>query len=612
MPGRAARADVADAPGDRRTHGREPAHGGALHDDRRGRLRRGSRRARRAEGAMAPARRQPHLPRVRGAARRSRRSSEHPVLNASVDGDEIVYHDDVNLGIAVALDDGLIVPVIRQAQRLSLEGLAAAIADLAERARAKRLEPDEVARRHVHDHQPGPVRRGARDADHQPAPGGDPRPRGDRQAAGRRSTTRSASDSIAIRPMTYLLHVVGPPGAGRRRGGPLPGASRPGSRMGGRAMSASSATAAAATEPASPSVPPVRSSTRTWRRSGTRSGATSSSPSTRPRSARPWAALRLWHYAGDRRRDRATRCGSREAMTYKAAAAGLELGGGKGVICAPPERRSPAERAARAAARLRRPGRVARRPLHHRRGRRHRRRRPGRSIARAHRARHRPAAPTAAAPATRARSRRSASRRRCAPALASRFGSRDLAGRRIVRRRLGPRRRAARAAPRRRTAPSSSSPTSTRPSASWPSELGADWLEPAEAIAAECDVLAPVRARRRDRRDEQRRRGCAARSSAAAANNQLADDALADALAERGILYAPDFIANAGGLIHVYGELHPSTGNGSTRWCSGSRGAAACLRGRRGALGHAARGGAGARGGAARRGPQDPSRRSGD
>ena len=61
-----------------------------------------------------------------------------------MDGDEIVYHDDVNLGIAVALEDGLIVPVIRQAQRLSLEGMAAAIADLAERARTKRLEPDDV------------------------------------------------------------------------------------------------------------------------------------------------------------------------------------------------------------------------------------------------------------------------------------------------------------------------------------------------------------------------------------------------------------------------------------------------------------------------------------
>jgi 2-oxoglutarate dehydrogenase E2 component (dihydrolipoamide succinyltransferase) len=69
---------------------------------------------------------------------------EHPKLNAAVDGGELVYHDDVNLGIAVALDEGLIVPVIRRAQRLSLEGMAAAIGDLAERARAKRLEPDDV------------------------------------------------------------------------------------------------------------------------------------------------------------------------------------------------------------------------------------------------------------------------------------------------------------------------------------------------------------------------------------------------------------------------------------------------------------------------------------
>jgi 2-oxoglutarate dehydrogenase dihydrolipoamide succinyltransferase (E2 component) len=69
---------------------------------------------------------------------------EHPRLNASVDGNEIVYHDDVNLGIAVALDGGLIVPVIRQAQRLSLEGMAAAISDVAGRARQGKLEPDEV------------------------------------------------------------------------------------------------------------------------------------------------------------------------------------------------------------------------------------------------------------------------------------------------------------------------------------------------------------------------------------------------------------------------------------------------------------------------------------
>jgi pyruvate/2-oxoglutarate dehydrogenase complex dihydrolipoamide acyltransferase (E2) component len=61
-----------------------------------------------------------------------------------VQREEIVYHDDVNLGIAVALEDGLVVPVIRHAQRLSLEGMAAAIVDVAQRARDRKLEPDEV------------------------------------------------------------------------------------------------------------------------------------------------------------------------------------------------------------------------------------------------------------------------------------------------------------------------------------------------------------------------------------------------------------------------------------------------------------------------------------
>ena len=70
--------------------------------------------------------------------------AEHPVLNASIEGEEIVYHDDVNLGIAVALEDGLIVPVIPQAQRLSLEGTASAINDVADRARRKELAPDDV------------------------------------------------------------------------------------------------------------------------------------------------------------------------------------------------------------------------------------------------------------------------------------------------------------------------------------------------------------------------------------------------------------------------------------------------------------------------------------
>jgi 2-oxoglutarate dehydrogenase E2 component (dihydrolipoamide succinyltransferase) len=69
----------------------------------------------------------------------------HPILNASVEGEELVYHDDVNLGIAVALEEGLIVPVIRRAQRLSLEGLAGEISELAGRARSGGLSPDDVA-----------------------------------------------------------------------------------------------------------------------------------------------------------------------------------------------------------------------------------------------------------------------------------------------------------------------------------------------------------------------------------------------------------------------------------------------------------------------------------
>jgi pyruvate dehydrogenase E2 component (dihydrolipoamide acetyltransferase) len=67
-----------------------------------------------------------------------------PLVNASIDGDNIVYKKDINLGIAVALDQGLIVPVIRNADEKNLVGLSRAIEDLAARARSKKLNPDEV------------------------------------------------------------------------------------------------------------------------------------------------------------------------------------------------------------------------------------------------------------------------------------------------------------------------------------------------------------------------------------------------------------------------------------------------------------------------------------
>ena len=68
----------------------------------------------------------------------------HPVINASLDGDNVLYKKDVNLGIAVALESGLIVPVIKNADEKNLLGLSRAIADVADRARAKQLKPEEV------------------------------------------------------------------------------------------------------------------------------------------------------------------------------------------------------------------------------------------------------------------------------------------------------------------------------------------------------------------------------------------------------------------------------------------------------------------------------------
>ena len=69
---------------------------------------------------------------------------QHPVLNAAVSGTNIIYRKQYNIGIAVALDWGLIVPVIKNADDLSITGLTRQLNDLAQRARAKRLQPQEV------------------------------------------------------------------------------------------------------------------------------------------------------------------------------------------------------------------------------------------------------------------------------------------------------------------------------------------------------------------------------------------------------------------------------------------------------------------------------------
>ncbi len=141
--------------------------------------------------------------------------------------------------------------------------------------------------------------------------------------------------------------------------------------------------------------------------------------------------------------------------------------------------------------------------------------------------------------------------RACAAQL---FGTPDLRGRSMAIVGLGQRRR--RAWP---GAWPTRAPTlhvlGHRPPQAWrsPRELGAHWLEPQEALAAEVDILAPCALG--GMLDDERVQSLRCRAVCGAANNQLAHDGVADRLAARGILYAPDFIVNAGGLINVSLEL---------------------------------------------------------
>jgi len=82
------------------------------------------------------------LPFVTRAAAEALRA--FPLVNASIEGANIIYHNEIHIGIAVALDNGLIVPVIRNADEKNVVGLQRAIVELATRARSKQLKPDEV------------------------------------------------------------------------------------------------------------------------------------------------------------------------------------------------------------------------------------------------------------------------------------------------------------------------------------------------------------------------------------------------------------------------------------------------------------------------------------
>jgi pyruvate dehydrogenase E2 component (dihydrolipoamide acetyltransferase) len=70
---------------------------------------------------------------------------KHPVVNAFLQGDSILYNKNINIGIAVALDWGLIVPVLKQTEEKNFLGIARGIVDVAERARGKKLAPDEIS-----------------------------------------------------------------------------------------------------------------------------------------------------------------------------------------------------------------------------------------------------------------------------------------------------------------------------------------------------------------------------------------------------------------------------------------------------------------------------------
>jgi 2-oxoglutarate dehydrogenase E2 component (dihydrolipoamide succinyltransferase) len=70
--------------------------------------------------------------------------SQHPIVNCSLDGNDILYKKDINIGCAVALGDGLIVPVIKRAGDLNLLGIARRLDELIKLARSKKLKPDDI------------------------------------------------------------------------------------------------------------------------------------------------------------------------------------------------------------------------------------------------------------------------------------------------------------------------------------------------------------------------------------------------------------------------------------------------------------------------------------
>ncbi len=258
--------------------------------------------------------------------------------------------------------------------------------------------------------------------------------------------------------------------------------------------------------------------------------------------------LRVWHYPTpeDAARD-ALRLAS--GMTYKAAAAGLDLGGGKGVICAPAagltgDRRHAAlldfgDLVESLDGRYVTAEDVGVSP--------------GDLVAIRERTAHLTGLPAerggSGDPSPFTAIGVEAAIRACAQA---RYGSRDLAGHSVAVVGLGH----VGAVLAERLAAAGCELIASDIVAerrAFADALGARWVDPAEALEVECDVLAPCALGGAISAANASRLRC--EIVCGSANNQLAEESLAELLAGRGILYAPDFIANAGGLIHVYREI---------------------------------------------------------
>jgi leucine dehydrogenase len=259
--------------------------------------------------------------------------------------------------------------------------------------------------------------------------------------------------------------------------------------------------------------------------------------------------VRMWHYGGteDAARD-ALRLAA--GMTHKAAAAGLDLGGGKGVICAPEG--SPPTGAERRALLLDFGDLVESLD-----GRYITAEDAGTSpedlVVIAERTDHITGLPVehggAGDPSPITALGVEAAIRAC---LRKRFGSADPAGRRAVI--VGPghvgeplARRLAEAGAELALSDIDEGKRALA------AELDAEWVDPADAMTSECDVLAPCALGGAIHADNAGRLRCEV--VCGSANNQLADGGLDTVLADGGVLYAPDFIVNAGGLMHVYGEI---------------------------------------------------------